>query len=176
MRRTSVRVLFLDIDGVLNRTGYSPRESLGLRSWIEPDLAQRLSALLVATSAEIVLSSDWRRGRELSELRAELAAAGVVATLRGTTPVLGAPRWREIETWLAAETVAPDAFAIVDDAFDMGPLAPRFVRTSPLTGLDQDAADALSRLFEVASNDAAGVMRASAMPAMPQPRSARLGH
>jgi hypothetical protein len=34
-------VLFLDIDGVLNRTGYRPAESEGLRSWIEPELAAR---------------------------------------------------------------------------------------------------------------------------------------
>ena len=30
-----VRVLFLDIDGVLNRHGFHPGESIGLRSWIE---------------------------------------------------------------------------------------------------------------------------------------------
>ena len=71
-----MRIIFLDIDGVLNRTGYHPGQSVGLRSWIEPELASRLSTVIDATSAAVVLSSDWRVGRELDALRGELAAAG----------------------------------------------------------------------------------------------------
>src|SRR4051794_23453017 len=41
-----VRVLFLDVDGVLNRTGYHPATSVGLRSWIETELAANLSEVL----------------------------------------------------------------------------------------------------------------------------------
>lgn len=63
-----VRVLFLDVDGVLNRTGYRPATSTGLRSWIEPELAANLSALLRVTGARIVMSSDWRIGRDLRHL------------------------------------------------------------------------------------------------------------
>jgi len=43
--------------------------------------------------------------------------------------------------------VSVDRIAIVDDGFDMGPLARRFVRTSPLNGLDEVAARALVALF-----------------------------
>ncbi len=143
-----MRVLFLDIDGVLNRHGFHPGESVDLRSWIEPELAGRLSEVLEATAAEVVLISDWRQGRELDELRADLAAAGVKGNLLGVTPVLGPPRWQEIEAWLATLATAPDAFVIVDDAFDMGPLASRFVRTSPLNGLDRKAASAILALFD----------------------------
>ena len=53
------------------------------------------------------------------------------------------PRWREIGR--TAEQIA-----IVDDLYDMGPLAARFVRVSPLTGLDADAARALVALFDAA--------------------------
>jgi hypothetical protein len=142
-----MRVIFLDIDGVLNRTGYHPAESTGLRSWIEPELASRLSAVIDATSASIVLSSDWRVGRELDVLQHELAAAGVIGVLHGVTPILGPPRWREIEAWLAKQPIAPEAFVIIDDGFDMGPFAGRFVRTSPLTGLDHEAAATIVTLF-----------------------------
>ena len=142
-----MRILFLDVDGVLNRTGFRPDESVGLRSWIEPELAQRLCEVIDATSTAIVLSSDWRRDRELDELRDELVAAGIRCTLHGVTPVLGSPRWREIEAWLGQQAVAPEAFVIVDDGFDMGPFASRFVRTSPLTGLDSEAAAAIRTLF-----------------------------
>lgn len=36
---------------------------------------------------------------------------------------------------------------IVDDAFDMGPLSSRLVRTSPLSGLDDDAQRKIVSLF-----------------------------
>lgn len=144
-----MRVLFLDVDGVLNRTGFHPGTSVGLRSWIEPELAQRLSGVVRATGAEIVLSSDWRRGRELLELRDELHAAGVEGSLLGETPVhAGQERWREIEAWMIAHEVGPTAVVIIDDGFDMGALAARFVRVSPLNGLDEDAARKIVGLFE----------------------------
>jgi len=69
-------MVFLDIDGVLNRTGYRPVESLGLRSWIEPEPAARLSRLVRTLNAVIVLISDWRRGRDLAHLADELRSAG----------------------------------------------------------------------------------------------------
>jgi hypothetical protein len=144
----AVRVLFLDVDGVLNRTGFHPGESVGLRSWIEPELARRLCDVLEATGAEVVLISDWRRGRDMEHLREELAAAGIVCSLRGATPVLGSVRWQEIDAWMREHDVAMESVVIVDDGFDMGPLRPRFVRTSPLNGLDEDAAREIRRLFE----------------------------
>jgi HAD domain in Swiss Army Knife RNA repair proteins len=144
-----VRVLFLDVDGVLNRTGFHPGVSVGLRSWIEPELAKRLSDVLRVTGAEIVLASDWRRDRELQHLRDELRAAGVDGSLLDMTPILGGQaRWREIEAWMIEHDVGPDAIAIVDDSYDMGALAARFVRASPLNGLDEEAAGAIVALFE----------------------------
>jgi hypothetical protein len=134
------RVLFLDIDGVLNRTGFRPRESTGLRSWIEPELARRLSEVLRAIGADIVMSSDWRLNRTLPQLREELHAATIAGMLADVTPALaGQPRWREIEAWMTANDVAHDSAVIVDDIYDMGDLAARFVRASPLTGLDDAA-------------------------------------
>ena len=144
-----MRVLFLDVDGVLNRTGFRPGESVGLRSWIEPELAQRLSEVIRATGAEIVLASDWRRDRELQHLRDELHAAGVEGSLLGVTPTLGGQaRWREIEAWMTEHDVGPEDVVIVDDGYDMGVLAARFVRASPLNGLDEEAAGAIVALFE----------------------------
>ena len=146
-----MRVLFLDIDGVLNRTHYQPAETVGLRSWIEPELAGRLSDVLQRTSAVIVMSSDWRHHRTKEELIDELHAAGVIGILRDVTPALpGRPRWSEIQAWLDDNDVPTDKIVIVDDAFDMGPLHARFVRTSPLTGLDATAAHTIAQLFGLA--------------------------
>jgi len=144
-----VRVLFLDVDGVLNRVGFHPDESVGLRSWIEPELAQRLCDVLEASGAGVVLISDWRRDRELQHLREELAAAGVECSLLGSTPVLGQARWREIEAWMQEQHVDAQSVVIVDDGYDMGSLQQRFVRTSPLNGLDEDVAREILRLFGI---------------------------
>lgn len=150
----AMRILFLDVDGVLNRVGYSPAVSLGLRSWIEPELAARLEALCRDTGARLVMSSDWRRGRSLEELGAELRAAGIETPLLDATPVLHRERWREIAAWLAAWKAAGgeeiEAFAIVDDIYDMGELAPRFARTSSLSGIDDSVAAALRALLTAA--------------------------
>ena len=143
-----MRVVFLDIDGVLNRTGYHPVESHGLRSWIEPELAARLSRLLRTVNAVIVLISDWRIGRDLAILANELRSAGIDGRLLGATPSLGSERWREIEAWIAEHDVPVEDIAIVDDGYDMGPLRDRFIRISPLAGLDENAADAVAALFE----------------------------
>ena len=43
--------------------------------------------------------------------------------------------------------VTAENVVIVDDGFDMGPLAPRFVRVSPLNGLDEQAAQAIRLLL-----------------------------
>lgn len=51
-------------------------------------------------------------------------------------------------TGVAQAQTAPDAFVIVDDCFDMGPFASRFVRTSPLNGPDREAARAIVALFD----------------------------
>jgi hypothetical protein len=146
-----VRVLFLDIDGVLNRKGYQPEDGTGLRSWIEPELAARLSEVLQRTAAVIVLSSDWRLGRTKDELIDELHAAGVAGILRDVTPTLpGRPRWSEIQAWLDDNALTPDKAVIVDDLHDMGPLHGRFVQTRAITGLDDAAARRIAQLFGLA--------------------------
>ena len=81
------------------------------------------------------------------DLAEELRSAGVAGSLVGVTPVLGQARWREIETWMIENQVLAENVVIVDDGFDMGPLAPRFVRVSPLSGLDERAAQAIRLLF-----------------------------
>lgn len=144
-----MKVLFLDVDGVLNRAGFQPTESVGLRSWIEPDLADRLARVLVRTRAQVVLSSDWRIDHSLDDLRVELAAAGLDVPLIGATPELtGRPRWREIEAWMVEHRLAREAVVIVDDSHDMGKLAARFVRVDPTAGLDELAAQAVIALFD----------------------------
>lgn len=141
-----MRVVFLDVDGVLNRQGFRPAESRGLVSWIEPELAARLAREVTALDARVVLASDWRIGRTVEALREALGAHGL--PLHDVTPsACGGGRWREIAAWLAAHDCAAEQAAIVDDAFDMGELAARHVRCTPLAGFDESAAAQLRALF-----------------------------
>ncbi len=133
-------VLFLDVDGVLNRVGFRPTANAGLSSWIEPELAARLNRLVAASGAVVVMASSWREGRSLDVLRRELVAASVDVPLIDTTPVLpGLPRWAEIQAWLDTQQPPVARFVIVDDERDMGPLRDQHVRISSLVGLDDDA-------------------------------------
>ena len=141
-----VRVVFLDVDGVLNRAGFRPVESRGLVSWIEPELAARFAQAAMKLGARVVLASDWRIGRTLAALRETFATHGIA--IHDVTPsACGGGRWREIAAWLAANGVDATAAAIVDDAFDMGELAARHVCVTPLRGFDDGAAETLLALF-----------------------------
>jgi hypothetical protein len=140
--------LFLDIDGVLNRSTFRPTHPAGLASWIEPDLAANLVDLVTKLAAHVVICSDWRHGRTTDDLARALHAAGAPVRIHDVTPSLsGAPRWREIAHWLATHSVLPTSSVIIDDAFDMGDLAHRHIRTSPLGGLDHAAIAAALALF-----------------------------
>jgi hypothetical protein len=141
-------ILFLDIDGVLNRAGFQPEEAIDLVGWIEPELAARLDRVARELQAELVLASDWRIRHSLDDLRAQLARAGIGAPLRDTTPVLGGqPRWREIEAWMVEHRIQHEDIAIVDDADTMGPFARRHVRVDRRVGFDDAAAVATHALF-----------------------------
>src|ERR1051325_1700541 len=59
----SMKVLFLDVDGVLNNASTIQRYAMG----IDPFLASLVRRVIVNTGCKIVLSSSWRlvkRGRE----------------------------------------------------------------------------------------------------------------
>ena len=144
-----MRTIFLDVDGVLNRVGFSPARRAGLASWIEPELAAAVSRFAHELDARVVLASDWRLGRALDELRAIFEPHGI--TLHDVTPKLDGPRWREIAAWCAAAAVEAAEIVILDDLYDMGALAHRHVRVSPLRGFDDEAFVAGRALFDGAA-------------------------
>lgn len=151
-----MKVLFLDVDGVLNNKetfrknyeahlGGSEFEPLPL----DPVCVFELNRVIEQTGAFIVLSSSWR-GIEDHEDR--LASIGVLNRCHPhyRTPHHGTPdkpyinRGTEIKDWLS-DHPAVDRYAIVDDDSDMlEEQMPFYVRTSfELGGLTEDAADSL---------------------------------
>lgn len=128
-----MKVLFLDVDGVLNSQRW-PSSFMPERA-IDPQAMQLLNDLVGRTGAEVVVSSTWRLLEP--DMAGRLARNGFVGQVIGQTPeIRGAPRGREIVTWLSQH---PDVerFAILDVNADMESLHYRLVQTSFETGLEQ---------------------------------------
>lgn len=86
-----MKIIFLDIDGVLNhcetRSGIcSPTEPLPLP--IAPECMARLNRLIADTGAKIVISSSWRKFARWQDLGPALMRHGLVGAVIGETPDL----------------------------------------------------------------------------------------
>ena len=159
----AMKVVFLDFDGVLNSHAYARRlgkeqDVMGL----DEDAVSRLNRLVIDGRAEVIVSSSWRHGRTVHELRTLLRQAGFNGLVSGKTPDCahkpegglwhGAMRGNEIQSWL---TLAPlydidvEQFVIIDDDSDMAHLADRHIKTAFETGLtDADVDRAVAMLAE----------------------------
>lgn len=136
------RIVFLDIDGVLNHEGTSHRVNevcddadhgmLG----VSPECIAALSHLVLITGAEIVVSSTWRKLHSLGRIERMLRRHGYVGPrIFEQTPRLGGlARGFEIQAWLDTQEVKPEAFVILDDDDDMAHLLHRLVRCNPYAG------------------------------------------
>ncbi|WAS93239.1 HAD domain-containing protein [Nannocystis punicea] len=131
------KVIFLDIDGVMNNLGTrSEPEGPGMSACLDPDNVAVLNQIVRATGAVVVLSSSWRLTLPLAELRASFAAAGCEAQVVGITPNVDGPRrGREIRAWLDAQPEPPTRYVAIDDQFDMPELPGRLVKTCRVHGL-----------------------------------------
>jgi hypothetical protein len=140
-----LKVIFLDIDGVLNTDASVERD--GGRS-ICPDCLANLAALVRSTGAKIVLTSTWRL---YDDTRARLSVVFREAGLRmawiDETPHFRyTPRFKEIVDWLRRHTV--EQFAIIDDDPRAGTgLEDNFFLTSSAEGLTAEIAGRVRELF-----------------------------
>lgn len=154
--RTCSAVLFLDVDGVLNKVGTRERSPHGTYG-CEPDKCEMVRRILRETGCSIVLSSTWRKFPDL--VQHLWLALGVEATRgrwAGNTPVLDARqesglytakvRGDEIQAWLDKHPEVT-RFVILDDDGDMAHLMPHLVLTHGCEGLtDEIASDVIRRL------------------------------
>lgn len=144
------KVLFLDIDGVLNSCrsaaafgGYPCGFTEADRArfdWVAVGLIRKLCR---QAGASIVLSSSWRLGRD----SVRECAAGLDLPIIDKTPALPGVRGEEIRAWLERHPEVTH-WAIVDDNSDMlASQADRFVQTSEADGLSFADAAALARIL-----------------------------
>lgn len=143
------KVLFLDIDGVLNsRTFYEAnvqeisRESSAF--WrsvaeLDPNACAMVNQLCEDEDLKLVISSTWRKLHDVHKLEAMFHKKGLFAEIIGTTPSINnAPRGREIEHFIKNHPALEiEAYVIVDDDSDM--LAGQFfVRTEWSVGIQPE--------------------------------------
>lgn len=150
----NAKLIFLDIDGVLNDHRYNEASMSGA---ILPECVARLNRILEATDARIVLSSAWRYmliGRAMSVTGFDylLRTHGVIANrLVGRTCADEEVKERgwQIHEWRKANDHRGRYVVIDDMDLHISPLHP-FVRTDGGCGLaDADADAAIRHLAEV---------------------------
>ena len=151
-----MKVLFLDVDGVLNKANTKEKTATGC-SFVEDIFVRRLKNIVDQTGCEIVLSSDWRYDAhtelipELDELEDKLSEYGLA--LYDFTPVINNHRGQEIQSWLDAHTDV-GSFVILDDRGDMEPNMERLVRTLFSHGLtEENKREAIKVLNGVNANE-----------------------
>lgn len=151
-----MKLLFLDIDGVLNSTEFFRRKTRDKVS-ICRTLTARVNAICVEADAQVVISSTWRVLHPLPWLRQTLRRKGLRARVLGVTPDLSwcpgnvhayrHTRGEEIARWLADNPYSVEGLCILDDDSDMAHLAPWHVKTSFETGItDADVSLAIATL------------------------------
>lgn len=143
-------IIFLDIDGVL---------ATPATQWcyFDPDCVRRLKQILVATDAYIVISSSWRIGRSVQELK-ELCERGAGHLMDDLPENIGfspdrvidktsntvktsvdseGGRGAEISLWLKCNQ--PRAYIVIDDeSFDLQQHKDRLVKTEMTEGLQDE--------------------------------------
>ena len=151
-----MKIIFLDIDGVLNNPGCYAKAS-GTMTPADPGCVAVLNHIVDETGALIVISSTWKL-HGLIFCRERLLEWGVRAhKILDRTPNLQAKnktRAEEIQRWLddRADHDSIESFVILDDEANMGHLVHRLVKVAGYRGLIMpDAELAIAMLSEASA-------------------------
>lgn len=136
-----MKLIFLDVDGVLNSEKHYIKLSKQGKSSMSDDMELQkhslkyLSNLVKKTGAEVVISSTWRMGcphdKSWLNLVNQLREYGIIPL--GVTPVLWQKRGIEIQKFLddlKDDGYTIDSMVIIDDDSDMEHLSNFLVQTS----------------------------------------------
>jgi hypothetical protein len=141
-----MKVIFLDIDGVL-----APIPRSFHQNQLNSDCVRYFESIFESVpDARIVISSTWRIGQSIKELRKHLEECGLPCSERifdktvdytETGEFLYLTRGQEISTWLMDQTEI-ESYVIVDDDTDISPHQNRWVRPEHAIGIQEhDAID-----------------------------------
>ena len=151
--KRSMKILFLDVDGVLNSAMYEPIKQQTEFQFIDESRLTLLKEIISRTKAEIVLTSTWRDcwnvdydkcdsdGKYLTNILKKYGLHIYDTTAYSEQYYM---RPKEITKWLAETNDYIDSYAILDDdSFEWGFHKNRVIRTFPSTtrGLEPNIAE-----------------------------------
>jgi hypothetical protein len=127
----SDKVLFLDVDGVLNTTAtWDCIQEQNYVYRLSRELVDNLKQIRKDTDCKIVLSSTWRKREHAMQL-----LESNIGPISSVTPIKKGPRGNEIKAWLELTNFSGN-YAILDDNGDMLlEQLPYFIQTDPEFGL-----------------------------------------
>lgn len=151
-------VVFLDIDGCLNRLSdaYSTPVRIinGIMTMVEPEIVALTNRLIERTNCDLVLSSSWRHS---PDWRIAMALSGITKEFLDRTPLRSDHkkygvrypdlcRGHNVQDWLDENPV--EKYAILDDASDfLEPQLPNLFKTDPAVGLTQEICNQIEKHF-----------------------------
>lgn len=145
-----MKLIFLDIDGVMNNQTEAKKSKFHESLEFAPSCVRNLKRIIAKTNARIVVSSSWRRGETVESMKEKIFVYyGLDEYVIGITPHYNETiRGLEIADYIAhqhAKTIWN--FVILDDDSDMGSLLKYHVKTNAIYGLtDADADKAIEIL------------------------------
>ena len=138
-----MKVLFLDIDGVLNNWPTNKRwsEQGKYILQIDEECIARVNRIVKETTCKVVISSIWRHNKRdfptLEDLAAYFKKFGATFDLFDETPRdKNEIRGKEIQMWLD-KNPGVESIVILDDDGGMGLFIPYWVKTSMETGITE---------------------------------------
>lgn len=159
-----MKVIFLDIDGVLNYTQWyvsdrNPGNLNGQEGDIDPMCVERVLRIVKETGAKVVISSDWRISWEGTLMRLEKMGLTRDIVIDKTPELIWTrmtkyeymlsdedpdyefSRGREVDLWLEAHPECTN-FVIIDDRMDFtDEQESHFVHVNSMCGLTDDNVD-----------------------------------
>lgn len=130
-----MRIVFLDIDGVLSTFRevchrLAPGEKRIRPYAFSPKAIQTLNDIYLASNCSLVISSSWRKIYSLDDLRDLFRERKILAPIIDKTDGIG-PRGIEIIAWLSEHKEVTDYIILEDEVFDMKELRYRVVHPIP---------------------------------------------
>lgn len=113
-----MKILFLDIDGVMNTMELLTPEN-GYR-YICPERVKLLKHIVDETGCKIVLSSAWRTAKRERNMVREALAKENLKFISETPITCAYPRCNEIMEWLMMAGQTVEDYVILDDWEDAG--------------------------------------------------------
>jgi hypothetical protein len=159
------RIIFLDVDGVLNNTltehfvhwetADDVPKGQGFYG-MDPTLVKNFQTLVEKSGAEVVLSSTWRKrpfglGKTERVARRQGYAGPRWIDVTPEHSLKGHERGHQIQDWLDANIKKDEQveFIIIDDTPDMAHLYPRLVHTDAYEGLTEAKVTEALKLFGI---------------------------